>query len=54
MCENNVCHVGYFGEEGVATIVKVKVKLGGVEESMYISDPGLWLKVCGQFSVPIT
>jgi hypothetical protein len=49
-----VCHVRYFDKERVATIVEVQVKLEGVDENMYISGPGLLLKMRGQFLVPIT
>jgi hypothetical protein len=44
----------YIGKERVATIFEVQVKLEGVGESMYISGPGLLVKMRGQFSVPIT
>ena len=49
-----MCHVEYFGKERVASIFEVQVKLEGVDECMYVSGPGLLLKMTGQFSVPIT
>lgn len=46
----NLCEISC----ATSGIVEVNVKLGGVDESMYISGAGLLLKMRGQFSVPIT